>query len=94
MTHAKKTKGSKRVKLHRELAELLDEELRRRSISVIPAGEAFGKWRGLKDEEKDYEMVRPPLVIIMNARLEQDEDDKWIGMETESFLNISVHMLL
>ena len=75
VTHAK-TKGSKRVKLHRELAELLDEELRRRSISVIPAGEAFGKWRGLKDEEKDYEIVWPPLVMIMNTRLEQDENDK------------------
>lgn len=75
MTHAK-TKGSKRVKLHRELAELLDEELRRRGTSVIPPGEMFGKWRGLKDEEKDHEIVWPPMVIIMNTKHEKDENDK------------------
>ncbi|XVE98548.1 hypothetical protein REPUB_Repub03eG0115400 [Reevesia pubescens] len=85
VTHAK-TKGSKRVKLHRELAQLLDEELRRRGTSVIPAGEAFGKWRGLKDEEKDHEIVWPPMVIIMNTRLEQDENDKWIGMGNQELL--------
>lgn len=75
MAHAK-TKGSKRVKLHRELAELLDEELRRKGASIIPAGELFGKWKGLKDEEKDHEIVWPPMVIIMNTKLEQDENDK------------------
>ncbi|OMO61141.1 hypothetical protein COLO4_33528 [Corchorus olitorius] len=85
VTHAK-TKGSKRVKLHRELAELLDEELRRRGTSVIPAGEAFGKWKGLKAEEKDHEIVWPPMVIIMNTRLEQDENDKWIGMGNQELL--------
>ena len=75
MTHAK-TKGSKRVKIHRELAELLDEELRRRGTSVIPPGEAFGKWKGLKDGEKDHEIVWPPMVVIQNTKLEQDENDK------------------
>lgn len=75
ITHAK-TKGSKRVKVHRELAELLDEELRRRGTSVIPAGEAFGKWRGLKEEEKDHEIVWPPMVVIQNTKLEQDENEK------------------
>ncbi|XVE83477.1 hypothetical protein DITRI_Ditri16bG0091200 [Diplodiscus trichospermus] len=86
VTHAK-TKGSKRVKIHRELAELLDEELRRRGTSVIPAGEAFGKWRGLKDEEKDYEIVWPPMVMILNTRLEQDENDKWLGMGNQELLD-------
>ncbi|MBA0657599.1 hypothetical protein Goklo_009879 [Gossypium klotzschianum] len=86
VTHAK-TKGSKRVKLHRELAELLDEELRRRGTSVIPAGEAFGKWRGLKDDEKDHEIVWPPMVIIMNTRLQQDDNDKWIGMGNQELLD-------
>ncbi|GMH27060.1 hypothetical protein Nepgr_028903 [Nepenthes gracilis] len=43
-THAR-TKGSKRMKLHREFAELLDEELCRRGTCVIPAGESFGQWR-------------------------------------------------
>ncbi|XP_038997751.1 protein SUPPRESSOR OF GENE SILENCING 3-like [Hibiscus syriacus] len=86
VTHAK-TKGAKRVKLHRELAELLDEELLRRGTSVIPAGEAFGKWKGLKDEEKDHEIVWPPMVIIMNTRLEQDENDKWTGMGNQELLD-------
>ncbi|EOX92791.1 XS domain-containing protein / XS zinc finger domain-containing protein-related isoform 1 [Theobroma cacao] len=86
MTHAK-TKGAKRVKLHRELAELLDEELCRRGTTVIPAGEAFGKWKGLKDEEKDYEIVWPPMVMIMNTQLEQDENDKWIGMGNQELLD-------
>lgn len=75
ITHAK-TKGSKRVRLHRELAELLDEELYRRGTSVVPAGEAFRKWKGLYESVKDHEIVWPPMVIIMNTRLEQDADEK------------------
>ncbi|XP_068463081.1 LOW QUALITY PROTEIN: protein SUPPRESSOR OF GENE SILENCING 3-like [Phaseolus vulgaris] len=75
ITHAK-TKGSKRVKIHREFVELLDEELLRRGTAVIPAGEVFGKWKGLKDEEKDHEIVWPPMVVIQNTRLKQDENDK------------------
>ncbi|RDX73391.1 Protein SUPPRESSOR OF protein SILENCING 3, partial [Mucuna pruriens] len=86
MTHAK-TKGSKRVKIHRELAILLDEELRRRGTSVISAGEVFGKWKGLKEEEKDHEIVWPPMVIIQNTKLEQDENDKWIGMGNQELLD-------
>ncbi|GAV57087.1 XS domain-containing protein/zf-XS domain-containing protein [Cephalotus follicularis] len=86
MTHAK-TKGAKRVKPHRELAELLDEELRRRGTSVVPAGEVFGKWKGLKDEEKDHDIIWPPMVVIMNTRLEQDENDKWIGMGNQELLD-------
>jgi hypothetical protein len=74
MNHAK-TKGSKRVKVHRELAVLLDEELRRRGTTVVAVGEAFGIWTGLKEEEKDYEIVWPPMVIIQNTKLEQDEND-------------------
>ncbi|XP_020211312.1 protein SUPPRESSOR OF GENE SILENCING 3 isoform X2 [Cajanus cajan] len=86
MTHAK-TKGSKRVKIHRELAILLDEELHRRGTSVIPAGEIFGKWKGLKEEEKDHEIVWPPMVIIQNTKLEQDDNDKWIGMGNQELLD-------
>ncbi|XP_022947597.1 protein SUPPRESSOR OF GENE SILENCING 3-like [Cucurbita moschata] len=86
MAHAK-TKGSKRVKLHRELAELLDEELRRKGASIVPAGELFGKWKGLKDEEKDHEIVWPPMVIIMNTKLEQDVNEKWIGMGNPELLD-------
>ncbi|XP_047311589.1 protein SUPPRESSOR OF GENE SILENCING 3-like [Impatiens glandulifera] len=86
ITHAK-TKGSIRVKLHRELAELLDEELRRRGTSIVPAGEAFGKWRGLsKETQKDREIVWPPMVIVMNTVLEKDDNDKWIGMGNPELL--------
>ncbi|CAI0430974.1 unnamed protein product [Linum tenue] len=86
MAHAR-TKGAKRVKLHRELAELLDEELSRRGTSVIPAGEVFGKWKGLKEEEKDYEIVWPPMVIIMNTRLDKDDNEKWLGMGNQELLD-------
>ncbi|XP_050364361.1 protein SUPPRESSOR OF GENE SILENCING 3 [Argentina anserina] len=86
MTHAK-TKGSIRARLHRELAELLDEELRRRGTTVVPAGESFGKWKGLTVEEKDHEIVWPPMVVIMNTKLEQDDNDKWIGMGNQELLD-------
>lgn len=75
LNHAK-TKGSKRVKIHRVFAELLDEELRRRGTSVVPAGESFGKWKGLEVEDKDHEIVWPPMVIIQNTKLERDDNEK------------------
>lgn len=74
ITHAK-TKRSKRVKLHRELAILLDEELRRRGTSAQPSGEMFGIWKGL-EQRADREIVWPPMVMIMNTRHEKDENDK------------------
>lgn len=77
------TKGSKRVKLHRQLAQLLEAELKVRGTSVIPAGVVFGKWLGLKDEEKDRKIIWPPMVFIMNTRLEKDDNDKWLGMGNE-----------
>lgn len=73
LTHAK-TRRSKRVKLHRKLSKLLEEELRKRGTSVVQAGEALGKWNGLK--EKDFEIVWPPMVIIMNTRHDKDDNDK------------------
>ncbi|KAF8405645.1 hypothetical protein HHK36_007721 [Tetracentron sinense] len=85
MTHAK-TKGAKRVKLHRDFAELLDEELHRRGTSVVPAGEAFGKWEGLRETVKDHDIIWPPMVVIMNTKLEQDENYKWIGMGNQELL--------
>ncbi|XP_043711398.1 protein SUPPRESSOR OF GENE SILENCING 3-like [Telopea speciosissima] len=86
ITHAK-TKGANRVKLHRQLAELLDEELFRRGTSVVPSGETFGKWKGLKQTVTDKEIVWPPMVVIMNTKLEQDENEKWIGMGNQELLD-------
>ena len=78
MSHAK-TRRKGNVKVHRELAELLEEELRIRGTSVIPAGVAFGKWRGLKENVvRDKEIVWPPMVIIKNTLLEQDDDGQVI----------------
>ncbi|ERM99743.1 hypothetical protein AMTRI_Chr11g158560 [Amborella trichopoda] len=79
VTHAK-TKGANRVRLHRKFAELLEEELQRRGTSAIPAGELFGKWKGLRDEVADHEIVWPPMVIIQNTQLDRDENDTWLGM--------------
>nr|XP_019708275.1 protein SUPPRESSOR OF GENE SILENCING 3 homolog [Elaeis guineensis] len=85
MTHAK-TKGATRVKLHRDFAALLEEELRRKGTSVVPAGEAFGKWKGLRETTTDYMIVWPPMVVIMNTLLEKDENEKWIGMGNQELL--------
>ncbi|KAK1266335.1 hypothetical protein QJS04_geneDACA009092 [Acorus gramineus] len=85
MTHAK-TKRSKRVKLHRELASLLEEELHNRGTSVLPASEAFGKWKGLHELMKDHEIVWPPMVVVMNTLLKRGENDKWLGMGNEELL--------
>jgi hypothetical protein len=74
VTHAR-TKGSQRVKLHRELAALLEEEMSRRGSSVVQSGEHFGKWKGLP-ESTDREIVWPPMVIVMNTSLEKGENDK------------------
>ena len=77
ISHAK-TKGSNRVKLHRELAELLEEAVVRKGTSVVPIGEVFGKWKGLSVNMPDREIVWPPMVIIMNTLLDKDDNDKVI----------------
>nr|GMD55014.1 protein SUPPRESSOR OF GENE SILENCING 3 [Ipomoea batatas]GMD56574.1 protein SUPPRESSOR OF GENE SILENCING 3 [Ipomoea batatas] len=84
LTHAK-TRRSKRVKLHRKLSKLLEEELRRRGTTVVQAGEMLGKWNGVK--EKDFEIVWPPMVIIMNTRDDKDDNDKWTGMGNQELLD-------
>ncbi|KAK4438675.1 protein SUPPRESSOR OFSILENCING 3 [Sesamum alatum] len=85
LQHAR-TKRSKMVKLHRELAERLGEELRRRGTSAVTAGQIFCKWKGL-EERADKEIVWAPVVVIMNTGHEKDENDKWIGMGNQELLD-------
>ncbi|GLJ47297.1 hypothetical protein SUGI_0998730 [Cryptomeria japonica] len=84
LTHAK-TVRSKRVKLHRKLAEVLEEELNRRGAHAI-SEEMFGKWKGLRETVNDREIVWPPIVIIQNTILDQDENEQWIGMGNKELL--------
>ncbi|KAI3803215.1 hypothetical protein L1987_31364 [Smallanthus sonchifolius] len=86
VAHAK-TKGSKRVKIHRDLAEILEEELRIKGAAVNPAGKSYGQWKGLNEVVKDKEIVWPPMVIIRNTQLEQDENEKWVGMGNPELLD-------
>jgi XS zinc finger domain len=86
MTHAK-TKGSTRVKRHRELATLLEEELRLRGTSVIPVGEQYGKWQGLRQTTTDHEIVWPAMVVITNTFLDTDENDK-VSFSLVCFLSL------
>ncbi|KAF5812740.1 putative XS domain-containing protein [Helianthus annuus] len=85
LTHVK-TKGTRRPKLHRDFSELLDEELCRRGVVMVPSGEAYGRWKGLDKEFQDREIIWPPMVIVMNTQLEQDENGKWTGIGTQELL--------
>ncbi|KAG2316736.1 hypothetical protein Bca52824_019858 [Brassica carinata] len=81
----RRTKVDRRVKLHRELAEFIDMDLKMRGASVILC-EIYGKWKGLREKEKDHEVVWPPMVIIMNTKLDKDDNDKWLGMGNPELL--------
>lgn len=78
-THAR-TMRSRRVKMHRSFADVLNEELRIRRTGGGGAGVSgtFGKWKGLQeDNEAELVMVVwPPIVVIQNTQLEQDEEEK------------------
>jgi hypothetical protein len=54
----------------------LEEECSRRGAPLIMAGDAHGLWEGLDKKVKDHEIVWPPMVVIMNTRYEQDENEK------------------
>ncbi|XWS12247.1 hypothetical protein CRYUN_Cryun37aG0073100 [Craigia yunnanensis] len=82
ISHAKKI-GARRVKLHRELAELLEGELHSKGISIAPAGQILGNWKGLKEDARDHEIVWPPMVVIMNTMTSIYEDGKCLGMGSQ-----------
>lgn len=79
-THAR-TMRSRRVKLHRKFAEVLEEELRLRR-SGAPTVESvqgvFGKWKGLNDETDSQQqlVIWPPILVIQNTQLDQDDEGK------------------
>lgn len=90
IAHAK-TCRTKRIGLHREFAKVLEEELEMRRAGSGTLGETkFGKWKGLRnaDATKDLMIVWPPMVIIQNTQLDQDEQDKWIGMGNKELLEM------
>ncbi|KAB5573059.1 hypothetical protein DKX38_000253 [Salix brachista] len=84
--HAK-TKPGKRVKLHQELAQLLEEKLCSKLAADIPAAEVLSKCKGIRNEKKNDEIVWPPMVIITNTSLTKDENNKWIGMTSKELLD-------
>ncbi|XP_050235261.1 protein SUPPRESSOR OF GENE SILENCING 3 homolog [Mercurialis annua] len=60
MQHAKGA-GSTRVRLHRELAQLLEQRLHNHNDDQHPTS---AKWIALKQEKKDHNIVWPPMVLI------------------------------
>ncbi|KAE8700738.1 SGS3 [Hibiscus syriacus] len=78
--------GSRRVKLHRELAKLLETELCIKGTSIPPAGPISGTWKGLTDDARDHELVWPPMVVISNTLTSNIQDGKFIGMGNQELL--------
>lgn len=81
-THAR-TMRSRRVKLHRTFADVLEEELRLRRTGASSGGmqgqSTFGKWKGIHDDNDVASVqmiVWPPIIVIQNTQLEQDEQGK------------------
>lgn len=84
LAHAS-TVRSKRVKLHRKFAKVLEEEVNILGRSSINNEEMFGKWKGPCQDGETVNplIVWPPAIIVQNTQLELDEHDKWIGMGNE-----------
>ncbi|KAH6559492.1 hypothetical protein KP509_1Z005500 [Ceratopteris richardii] len=90
LAHAK-THRTKRIRLHREFANVLEQELEERRAGTGLMGETrFGKWKGLRnsDATTDQMIVWPPMVVIQNTQLTRDEQDKWIGMGNKELLDM------
>lgn len=85
ISHAK-TIRSKRVRLHRKLAKVLEEELNRRGAAGLNAEGMFGKWKGLGEVTNNQEIVWPPMVIIQNTLLEQDDKEMVLASTFANFI--------
>ncbi|MFQ6654513.1 hypothetical protein Gotur_025466 [Gossypium turneri] len=86
IAHSKKI-GSRRVKLHQELAMLLEGELCIRGTSVSPPADPIvGTWKGLKEDARDHQVVWPPMVVIVNTMTSNSKDGKFVGMGSHELL--------
>lgn len=103
-THAR-TMRSRRVKLHRKFAEVLEEELRLRwsgapctgAVSVDGTQLAFGKWKGLSEETEAQQqqlVIWPPIVVIQNTQLEQDDEGKVCVCRYPSLVSVARPQLI
>lgn len=84
IAHSKNIR-SRRMKVHRELAILLEGELCIRGTSVSPPADPIvGTWKGLKEDARDHQVVWPPMVVIMNTITSNSKDGK-VKMIRRSF---------
>ncbi|GLT46209.1 hypothetical protein SLA2020_199830 [Shorea laevis] len=61
-----------------------DDRLSPSSLVTPAAVVKVGKWKGLKEEEDDHQIVWPPMVVIRNTSI--PTDNKWKGMRSLELL--------